>query len=932
MKEATEQSIWIAHKYTTNISPDQLATTLPPLQTSDGIASSTEDKCRALQSTFFPKPPLPDLDNIPGFNYPDELPFPPISQEDIQEVLRDVSPHKAPGPSGIPNIAIQRCAQTIIPYILAITKACLHLGYHPTQWKHFKTITLRKPGKPDYSIPKAYRPIALEDTLSKIVEAVMARKLAMMAEQFDLLPPNHFGGRPGRNTTDAILYLVQKIKDAWRRKEHAAVLFLDIAQAFPSVSHTRLIHNLRKAGIPASFISWLQSFLTDRTTTLQFDDFSSDPIAASHGIPQGSPISPILYLFYSADLLRLTPTSKTDDQAGYIDDTALVASAPTMTEVHQLLDGQAGMATGWSGKHACRFDIPKFQLLDLPRPRTFVDTAPPIIINGHTIHPQKSAKYLGIVIDHKLKWDLQVESAIAKGTASVLAISRLSKSTFGLPHQYIRQLYIAVTVPRMLYGLVAWYKPVRPHPDNPRRHLGSVGVANKLGKVQRLAAKIITGAFRTTPTTVLEYHAGLPPIRLYLNFAVHRSTLRLATLPPGHPLCKPVTRCSRLYPQRHRSPLHELFHAFPHIEQVETIDPTPMGTVPDSFFSTSIAATRTDGIDRAHHLENNPPSPEATTTTTATTATTSHPSLTNVCIYTDGSRFQNGVGAAAVQVSLDPAKPHTIRQLHLGSATHHTVFEAELVGVILALDILRSLPHILNAQILLDNQPVIHALKRRGVQSGQYLIDLFHSELKDIKKFRPGLRLHLNWVPGHEGVDGNELADQKAKDAARGASSPLPHRLHTLCDLPVSIAALQDSAKKDLRTKWATIWATDNHAQRIRSFDPTPPGKKILHFLRQFPKADSSIMVQLRSAHAGLNAYLFRFNAVDSPLCTLCQVPETVDHYLFSCRKYLQPRSDLRSAVHPKPFTKATLLSVRAYGPAILGFVHKTERFPHYTS
>ena len=83
-------------------------------------------------------------------------------------------------------------------------------------WKHFKTITLRKPGKPDYSLPKAYRPIALEDTLSKVVESLMARKLAMLAEQYDLLPPTHFGGRPGRNTTDAILHLVQQVKDAWR--------------------------------------------------------------------------------------------------------------------------------------------------------------------------------------------------------------------------------------------------------------------------------------------------------------------------------------------------------------------------------------------------------------------------------------------------------------------------------------------------------------------------------------------------------------------------------------------------------------------------------------------------------------------------------------------------------------------------------------------
>jgi hypothetical protein len=67
------------------------------------------------------------------------------------------------------------------------------LGHHPKLWKIFVTITLRKPGKPDYTIPKAYRPIALEETMAKVLESVLARRLATIAERERALPANHFG-------------------------------------------------------------------------------------------------------------------------------------------------------------------------------------------------------------------------------------------------------------------------------------------------------------------------------------------------------------------------------------------------------------------------------------------------------------------------------------------------------------------------------------------------------------------------------------------------------------------------------------------------------------------------------------------------------------------------------------------------------------------
>ena len=72
-----------------------------------------------------------------------------------------------------------------------------------------------------------------EGLICGFLESVVARRLAAIAEEHNLLPPNHFGGRPQRTGTDAVLHLVQRIKDSWRVHKVTSVLSLDISSAFP---------------------------------------------------------------------------------------------------------------------------------------------------------------------------------------------------------------------------------------------------------------------------------------------------------------------------------------------------------------------------------------------------------------------------------------------------------------------------------------------------------------------------------------------------------------------------------------------------------------------------------------------------------------------------------------------------------------------------
>lgn len=154
---------------------------------------------------------------------------------------------------------------------------------------------LRKNGKPAYDTASAHHPIGLCNTIPKLHAMATADNIIYLAEANDLLPPGRFGGRPGRNTSDVMHIITQKVKDAWQKGDVAAALFLDVKSAFPNMVPTRLIHNMKMKRIPTAYIKLVEKMLTERWTILKFDNFSSEMIRVCNGAT--------LFAFYNAPLI-----------------------------------------------------------------------------------------------------------------------------------------------------------------------------------------------------------------------------------------------------------------------------------------------------------------------------------------------------------------------------------------------------------------------------------------------------------------------------------------------------------------------------------------------------------------------------------------------------------------------------------------------------
>lgn len=798
----------------------------------------------------------------------------------------------------------------LAPHLCALFRATFDLQYYPNNWKNYTTVVLRKPGKTDYTITGAYRGIALLGTISKVLSSCVTEDLVYEAEQMGILPEGHYGGRPGRTSTDALHAMHSYISAAWRKKRVAAFLFLDVKAAFPSVLVHRLVHDMRMRGVPKEYTSWITRKLSNRKTTIRFDDHISKQIDIQNGIDQGCPLSGVLYQFYNSQLLEVAQKGKGEIALGYIDDVAFGVSDNNFHGAYAQLQDmyeREGGASEWAKLHASQFSHEKNQVTGFTR-KTVNDPnnpkkkiplpKPDLVLNGQIIPTVNAAKYLGVLVDSRLTFSEHALYALARGTSLAMQIRRLSRPSSGMPAHHTRQLYNTVVVPRMLYATEVFCA------DKLKIPKSNSGFLAKLSTVQRMLTLQITGAMRSSPNDSIDLYANLLPFRLLVQKLCHRAAIRLAALPSTHPLYKEV-KCRRKM-VRKESTIYKITHFFgidPNlVEKIKSMRGDPKDS-PKSI--TEIIAGK-DNAKRRHTSEQGK----------------------YTVIYTDGSGYEGGIGAGAVLIKNNGQQLRL--QYHLGTQEQHTVYEAELVGIRLALHLIRA--NRINKRVIIatDNQAAIMALDMKKPSPGYYLVEDILQAQEELKTHRlhRALQIVFRWVPAHLGIDGNEIADQLAKEAATGKSNApahLPKQFKKV--LPYSASALKTAFMSQLKKKTMELLTTSPRYTRLLETDPSIPSANYQKIMADLPRKHASIITQLRTGHIPLMKHLHRINKAESPICPACHdAQETVYHYLLRCPEYNEARNELELRAKKYAYSIPKLLADRSIIPYTLRYVARTGR------
>lgn len=478
---------------------DETGNTLNPKRSADLLAQ-----------TFYPDDSV-STDNphhtnlrklVSGEEPTDTLPAddPPFTEAELETVLKNQNPKKAPGPDGLTADICVRAIQAGREVFMAIANKCLAMGHFPARWKSAHVVILKKPGKDDYTNPKSYRPIGLLSVLGKIVEKLVVNRL-----QWHLLPTlnaNQYGFMPQRGTEDALYDLMRHINERLSNRKSVIVVSLDIEGAFDNAWWPALKNQLITRRCPKNLYKVVNSYLENRHITVHYAGESSTR-RTTKGCVQGSIAGPTFWNLILDSLLHMLSGENVHYQA-FADDCVLVFSGDTVEGMEENVNKVLADIVRWGQNNKLNFAAQKTHAMLLTKKLKY--SAPSLNMSGIPLTFVDEIKLLGVTIDRHLNFANHIKAVCKKAANLYKQLACAAKVTWGLNGEIIRTIYIAVIEPIVLYGACAWAKAASLQVNRKR-----------LERMQRNFAQKISKSYKTVSLTSALILSGTLPIDLRIQ-------------------------------------------------------------------------------------------------------------------------------------------------------------------------------------------------------------------------------------------------------------------------------------------------------------------------------------------------------------------------------------------------------------------------------
>ena len=273
-------------------------------------------------------------------------------------------------------------------------------------------------------------------------------------------------------------------------------MLFDYSKAYDTVWRTGLLQKMLDIGVPLRFVQWTTAWLNNRIAPIQLNGVSGRCRTFKEGLPQGSVLSPLLFVLYINDLLG--NFSESTMVSAYADDLALANRGRKKEDVALRMHAEVDKVVSWSQQARLTINAGKCEVAFFSLDNAEAQWRPQITINGFPPTCTPSTIFLGVACDRRITFGTQVKKVCQQMLRRTNLLRVVGGTTWGWQRQDLRTVYIAIQRSVAEHAAAAWTP-----------WLSSSNI-EKLERTLLQAARAITHHVRSTPTEAVLYEADLP--------------------------------------------------------------------------------------------------------------------------------------------------------------------------------------------------------------------------------------------------------------------------------------------------------------------------------------------------------------------------------------------------------------------------------------
>ena len=361
-----------------------------------------------------------------------------ITELEFTEALSGLSKDTAPGPDRVKYSDIKNLSVHNKSKLFRLYKESFATGQVPEDWSHSYLKPIPKPGK-DHSKLNGYRILTMQNTTGKLMERIVARKLVQDLERRNVLPANQGGYRAGKSTWENAARFAYDVYKGFQRKEQTLAVVVDLEDVYNRVQFKLLMDLLQQYGVSLMLTRWLAAALQERKVAMRLGNWISTPQQLTMELPQGSPLSPVLYNVYTKGLADLN-SNGLSRVLTLADDGLIYKTSSDISTAVTAVQEQLEKVSHWCQETESEINPSKAQALWCTLNNKAVRQAMPAVsFNGEAIERTNSLRYLRIHFDRMLTYKTQVESTKLRCKKGLSALKAMASK--GIEQRHLFLLY-----------------------------------------------------------------------------------------------------------------------------------------------------------------------------------------------------------------------------------------------------------------------------------------------------------------------------------------------------------------------------------------------------------------------------------------------------------------------------------------------------------